>query len=327
MKLGLFLLLILGVSASLGSLIPQGQSGAFYKMYYGRLLGSLIVFLSLDNLFRSWWFIALGIILAASILSCSVQRIRKLPGRKGWGSILLHLSILVVLAGAVVSGVFGRSAYVEVGVGDSIDLTGKGFPGQVLTLKDFNIAYYPNLEPKQYYSKVALKTNDGREIEREISVNHPLKFKGLKIYQTSYGWMTRGRVIADGEAIPFDLESGGELAIDQNSNLRLKLIFVPDFDEKTGTLRSKSPLPRNPRLACALIQGHNLIEGKILREGETGEIKGYRITFSGYRYYTGLTVKKDPGVTIVYLGFALILLGLAVRYLAPDKKRLRDEVN
>lgn len=200
-------------------------------------------------------------------------------------------------------------------------------PGTVLAVKDFKIAYYPNLQPRQYYSQVALKTNKGPEIKREISVNHPLKFEGLKIYQTSYGWMTRGQVVAGERVIPFDLANGRELVIDGEKNLRLKLIFVPDFDEQSGTLRPKSPLPNNPKLACVLMQGHNLVEGRVLGKGETGEIEGYRVTFSGYRYYTGLEVKKDPGVTVIYLGFSLMLLGLAIRYLVPIKNAGRKRVN
>ncbi|QGP90715.1 Cytochrome c biogenesis protein CcsB [Neomoorella glycerini] len=319
MKLGLLLLLLLGVLASLGSFLPQGQPAGFYRAYYGELPGRLIVLLSLDHLYHNWWFITLGTILTVNILTCSLRRVKKAPGRRGWGSIILHLSILVILAGAAISGVMGRHTYVEIGVGDSLDLTGRGFPGQVLTVKDFKIEYYENLQPRQYISSVSLKTADGLEIERDIWVNRPLKFKGLKIYQTSYGWLARGQAVIDGKAVPFDLASGRGLDIDPGKNVRLVFFFIPDFDEQGGGLHSRSPLPNNPRLAVVLFQDHQVTARQVLAENETKAVDGYPVTFSGYRYYTGLEIKKDPGVGIIYTGFILLLLGFVLRYLVPDK--------
>lgn len=319
MKLALFLLLLLGAIASLGTFLPQGQPAGFYKAYYGEGLGSLILILSLDHLYRSWWFLTLAAFLAVNLLACSLQRVKKSARWKEWGSIVLHLSLLVILTGAVISGSMGRSAYVEIGVGDSVDLALHGFPGQVLTVKDFRIEYYDNLEPKQYISDILLKANDGSKIHQEIKVNYPLKFKGLKIYQKSYGWLVKGEVTAGGKALPFELASGQKLLIDENNSLMF--FFIPDYDAQSSKLRSLSPFPRNPKLACALVQDHNIVDMQIIGEKDTEIIKNYPVTFSGYRYYTGLEIKKDPGISIVYFGFGLLLLGFVLRYLVPDKTK------
>ncbi|WXJ95346.1 Cytochrome c biogenesis protein CcsB [Neomoorella carbonis] len=319
MKLGLLLLLLLGVLASLGSFLPQGQPAGFYRAYYGDVPGRLIVLLSLDHLYRSWWFIALGALLAVNILTCSLRRIKKAPSLRSWGSVILHLSILVILAGAVISGVMARHAYVEIGAGDSLDLAARGFPGYALRVKEFKIEYYENFQPKQYISSVSLKTADGQEIEREIQVNRPLKFKGLKIYQTSYGWLARGQAVINGKAVPFDLPSGRGLDIDPGKNVRLVFFFIPDFDEQGGRLHSRSPLPNNPRLVAMLFQDQQVKAREVLAEKETKAVGGYPVTFSGYRYYTGLEIKKDPGVGILYAGFVILLVGLVIRYLVPEK--------
>lgn len=203
----------------------------------------------------------------------------------------------------------------------------QGLPKLVLSVRDFTIEYYDTQEPKQYVSKLTLRMNGGKEIQQEISVNHPLKAEGLKIYQKSYGWMTQGQVSLGSKSIPFNLANGGELLVDSTHNLKLKPLFIPDFDERIGTLQSKTPFPNNPVLACALLQGNNLLDVQILREGETRHINGYPVTFSGYRYYTGLELKKDPGVVYVYIGFALMLLGFAIRYLAPAKHAEKKEVS
>ncbi|WP_258359901.1 cytochrome c biogenesis protein ResB [Moorella sulfitireducens (nom. illeg.)] len=319
MKLGLLLLLLLGIMASLGSFFPQGQPPGFYRVYYGELPGRLIVFLSLDHVYRSWWFLTLAALFALNTLTCSLKRIKKTPDLRSRGSVILHLSILVILAGAVISGVMARHTYVEIGTGKSLDLTAMGFPGYSLRVKEFKVEYYENLQPKQYISSVSLKTADGQEIEREIQVNRPLKYKGLKIYQASYGWLARGEAVINGKEVPFELASGRELDTDPDKNERLAFFFIPDFDEQGDTLHSRSPLPNNPRLVAVLFQDKQVMAREVLAEGETRGVGGYPVTFSGYLYYTGLEIKKDPGVGILYAGFVILLLGLVMRYLAPEK--------
>ncbi|MGI9952993.1 cytochrome c biogenesis protein ResB [Moorellaceae bacterium AZ2] len=321
MKLALFLLFFLGAVASLGTLIPQGQPPGFYRAYYGETWGNFILLLSLDHLYRSWWFITLGALLGVNLLLCSVRRGKKLTGWKGWGSILLHLSLLLVLAGAALSGYLGRSTYVEIGVGDGVDLAAYGFPGLTLTVKDFRLEYYPNLEPQQYISRLLLETAQGLKREQEVKVNYPLKFKGLKIYQKGYGWLVRGQVSTGTRVFPFELAHGEELLLDEAQNLRLRFFFLPDYDEQGATMHSRSPLPRNPKLACVLLQDTGIIAREVIGEGEGKGVKDYTVTFSGYRYYTGLEIKKDPGLGLVYMGFVLLLLGLVMRYLVPEKIR------
>ena len=37
-------------------------------------------------------------------------------------------------------------------------------------------------------------------------------------------------------------------------------------------------------------------------------------TFEDFSYYSGLQIKYDPGVNLVFAGFVLLLLGLLGRY-------------
>jgi len=321
MKLGLLLLLLLGVLASLGSFLPQGQQAGFYRAYYGELPGKLVVLFSLDHIYKSWWFLGLGAILSLNLLFCSLERLKKSPGWRGLGSIMLHLSLLVILAGAIISGIGKQHAFVQVGTGDTINLAEQNFPGLTLTVRDFKIDYYENMQPRQYISSISLQTADGRVSEKDIQVNHPLKFAGVKIYQSSYGWLVRGQVAGDGKSLSFEEVSGGRLAIDPANNIRLAFFFIPDFAEQGGTLQTRSPLPNNPRLVAILFRDNQAIAQEILAVKETRPVGGYAVTFAGYRYYTGLEIKKDPGVGIIYAGFILLLLGFAVRYLVPESQK------
>lgn len=323
MQTGLFLLLILGAASSIGSLIPQGEEQAFYQAHYGELMGSFILLLSLNKLYSSWWFMLLGTTFAANILVCSINRIQNLKGTRSVGSLLLHLSILVIFVGSLVSALVGKSEYIELSTGESINLEDKGFAEYRLEVKDFQIEFYDTFEPKQYISTLAL-TGHGSEISSEIRVNHPLKAEGLTIYQQSYGWKVNGHINVSGREKSFVLTNGDELTL--QDDMVLKTIFVPDFDPASGNLQSKTPLPNNPHLACALIQKDQMLGVEVIPQGKTVEIEGYPITFTSYNYYTGLEVKQDPGVEIVYIGFILMLIGFLLRYFAPKRSAQKSEV-
>lgn len=323
MKMGLFLLLLIGAASSLGSLIPQSEEAFFYKNHYGGLIGAFILLLSLNKLYSSWWFILLGAVFATNILLCSIKRLKNLNSSRAVGSVILHLSILVIFSGSLVSGLLGQSEYIELGTGESIDLATKGFPGYSLHVKDFKIEYYDTLEPKQYVSKLTL-ASEKDEVNSEISVNHPLKAEGFTIYQQSYGWKVKGQIDVGGKEQQFDLVNGADVIVKED--IKMRVIYVPDFDPSSGNLHSRSPLPNNPHLACAIMQNDQLIAVEVIPQGATKEVAGYPVTFSGYGYYTGLEVKQDPGVKIVYTGFVLIVIGFLIRYFAPLKTTQKSEV-
>lgn len=318
MRTGLFLLIALGALSSLGSLIPQGNPDLFYREVYGQLPGGLIVLAGLDRMYTSWWFVSLGVLTAASITACSIKRMRRVKGLKGLGSLMLHTSMIVMLLGAFASGLWGKGTYVEISAGESLDLSSVGFSGLVLTVGDFKIDWYDNLQPKQYTSSITLSGKDGGSWSGDTSVNHPFEALGFKIYQHSYGWFTAGRVTGPGGETSFGLKSGEEVILDNKAGTRMKVIFIPHFDEAGVSLQSRSPLPDNPRLASAVIKGNELMDVQVLSVGETKQVGGHRVKFEKFGYYTGLEVKKDPWIIVVFTGFVIMLAGFCLRYMAPE---------
>ncbi|HHV65463.1 MAG TPA: cytochrome c biogenesis protein ResB [Peptococcaceae bacterium] len=318
MRMAFRLLIVLGIAASLGTFIPQGFPADFYLEHYGYLLGKLLLMLSFDHLYSSWWFLGLEGLLGFNIVFCSLQRLRTINSIWETGSILLHLSIPVIFLGGVISAFLGIRADIKIAVGETKDLTGLGFPGYVMQLEDFRIEYYDTQEPKQYVSTVVLENASGERLAGEIKVNHPLKHKELKIYQHSYGWQVSGMVKYEDLSQPFQMEEGGELALNAQEGLVLKLIFIPDFDKQTAALRSLSSFPHNPRLACALIQDTELLDMKFAAPGEQVILGEHQVLFVAYRYYSGLIVKSDPGLLWIFCGFGLMVLGFLLRYAVPQ---------
>lgn len=71
----IFLLFILAAGSVLGTIIPQsaeiGPVGSFQQR--------LVVILDLNNVFRSWWFTALLVLLSLNLLGCLLRRLPSIP--------------------------------------------------------------------------------------------------------------------------------------------------------------------------------------------------------------------------------------------------------
>jgi cytochrome c biogenesis protein len=322
MNTAIFLLFVLGAAASLGTLIPQGEAEVFYVKVYGDFLGKGLVLCGMDNIYSAWWFLALGALLCLNLLLCSVKRICKVTDwRSGSfvGSILIHLSMLVVVAGAIISALTAVNSYLDVAVGESKDLSAYGFNGYTLSVSDFVVEYYADGTPSQYICSLLITGPGGKNQAERIMVNHPLRFEGIKIYQQSYGWQISGNAGKPGTAAAFQLKEGEAFALDLEKGTSLQTIFVPDFDEQTQSLKSKSPKANNPVLAAAVLQGNQLLDAGFLAPGESALIGGYSLEFTDYRYFSGLRIKKDPGTKVVFAGFFLMTFGFISRYFLANK--------
>ena len=115
----------------------------------------------------------------------------------------LHIAFVLILAGALVSMLTGKSGMMELRRGLVSDQwsSDKGFRQKLpftLQLKEFKIEYYPEShDPSDYISRVMLKdSRNGIETEYVISMNNILKYDGYRFYQSSYDDDLHGSVLA-----------------------------------------------------------------------------------------------------------------------------------
>ncbi|MFQ5582288.1 MAG: cytochrome c biogenesis protein ResB [Mariprofundaceae bacterium] len=112
-----------------------------------------------------------------------------------WGYIFVHVAILVILIGGLMSvqlGFRGNMSVPEGGSADSINFL-KG--SDVVSLKmpfavrcnDFFIDFYPSGQPKLFRSNLTIVDNGKEVLTKDIIVNEPLYYKGVNIYQASFG--------------------------------------------------------------------------------------------------------------------------------------------
>ncbi len=112
-----------------------------------------------------------------------------------WGYILAHGGILVILIGGLVSvefGFRGDMAVPEGKVESEISFL-KGTRVETMKMpfevrcNDFEIDFFPTGQPKEFRSNLTI-IDGGREVlTKDIIVNEPLYYKGVRIYQASFG--------------------------------------------------------------------------------------------------------------------------------------------
>ena len=112
----------------------------------------------------------------------------RLAARKGVagrvGPLLVHTGLVLLMLGAVWGALAGNRLERFLAPNRSLDLLDRNGNTQLaITLEDFNIERDPAGRPEQFRSLLVLSDSDTPE---EISVNHPLRHRGITIYQADW---------------------------------------------------------------------------------------------------------------------------------------------
>lgn len=323
----LVVLAFLSVASAVGTLILQNKPSMYYINQYGPNLGKLIISTGVANLFRSWWFTAAEIWLVVSLTLCTYYRgkfavrVSRRDAKRGlgaWGLTILHIGLVFVLVTLMSTPRVSKEETVNSAPGETALLTQKGFPFD-LKIEDFRIDLYPNGSPKQYITRCAVLENGKAVRKADISVNHPLKHRGAKVYQMNYGWVMYGRLEMQGGAVPFQIASGQTVQLDPD--YELGLWFYPDFVYTMKGPETRSQKPLNPQMVYVFFYQHQPIARGIIAPGQTGQTPFGKIMFDRYSQYTGLQVKKNPALPYSFTGFILATLGVLLYVIWNPRRR------
>ena len=141
-----------------------------------------------EHIYGAWWFSTLWAILTVASCACFFkQRLYK-----RFAVMLLHLSFVVILAGALVTQLFARSGVVTLRTGlpamSYVDHEGNRQPLPFsLTLKEFRIVNYPGTDaPLDYQSVIQTTGGDTSPTEVLVSMNHIGHIGGYRFFQSSF---------------------------------------------------------------------------------------------------------------------------------------------
>ncbi|MCL4558658.1 MAG: cytochrome c biogenesis protein ResB [Deltaproteobacteria bacterium] len=242
-----------------------------------------------------------------------------------FGPYVTHLSLIIIFIGVLVGSFLGFDAYVNLSPGDATDIVRTTRGNQDLTLpftikcNDFHIEFYDSGIPKAYKSDLSL-LRDNRQIARKvIDVNQPLTYRGITIYQASYG-----QAGASDFSIVLTSSNDGEedLSLARNQLFPLKgdiSIAVLDY--------SRNYQGFGPTILVGVYKGQKLQSTSIYLEKYPDfhgaeKIEGYGIRFikAHESYYTGLQVAKDPGAPYVAGGAIVLIIGLLMSFFSYRRR-------
>jgi cytochrome c biogenesis protein len=251
--------------------------------------------------------------------------------------VIVHLGVLVIMLGALLGAVFGfsgRMALQEGRTSNTVNVDRND--GSILSmplpfsvmLKSFRVEFYEGKDssrPKMYSSEVELTKRGQKVASSSIQVNSPLSLDGINLYQASY---------SDNFKIIFVLQdlkkkTSTEVAADIRERVEfpgtgisvMAVNFMEDL-QMNDHGRSVGPAARIHVFGAG--GGMNPPQW-VLRDHPdfSGEIAGrYRVVLKDFdRSYTSvLEVSRNPGIGVIFLGSALLVLGfLLVAFYRMEK--------
>ncbi|MFC1943495.1 cytochrome c biogenesis protein ResB [Chloroflexota bacterium] len=264
-------------------------------------------------------------------------------GRLGeWGSIVFHLSFLVLLLGVLYSGLTRYVGLMVITEGQTVTeqrqdcltvtrvpLIGERHQGFQVRLDKFQPTYYEGRTGTDYMAHLTV-LEKGQEVEKkQLRVNQPLTYKGTTFLLEHYGFAPRF-ILRDaaGEELFnrfVNLRVLNESAEDSftipETGLAVRVSFYPDMIMVDGQMKTESLWPNNPVMYLMVSNGKKtLFEGAVPLE-ESAEFENASLSFTDLRYWTQYRVVKDAGgETIIFAGFWLGITGLVTRYLFTQKR-------
>ena len=237
------------------------------------------------------------------------------------GPIIVHIGIVAILLGGIWGAMTGFMAQEMISSGDTFqvkNIVDAGAWSSQDVLKDWSVRvnrfwidYTPTGGIDQFYSDMSVLNNEGKEVNHEkIYVNKPLRYHGVVFYQTDWG-ISSVRVRLNKSPI-FQLPM---VQLDTKGKGRLWGTWIP----------TKPDLSEGVSLLAKDLQGMVLIydaQGKLIntvRAGMSIPVNGVNLQILDVMGSTGLQIKFDPGIPIVYTGFALLMLGVVMSYFSHSQ--------
>ena len=226
------------------------------------------------------------------------------------GPILIHLGMILLMIGATYGSLNGKTIEKFLAPGRSIDLLNNNEEkGLTIELQKFQIERDPQGRAEQYKSIVNVIEPNGNNQSKEISVNYPLRYKGLTLYQADWALAAITIQIGNSPKLQVPIEPISELGeqvwgtvIPTNKDGKNQILLTVDSElgpvniyDNDGTLLTKLSINKEEKVKGALIKIINIIPS------------------------SGLLLKHDPGVPLVYLSFAIILIGGSLSIISTKK--------
>ncbi|MCM1981416.1 cytochrome c biogenesis protein [Lyngbya confervoides] len=239
------------------------------------------------------------------------------------GPIIVHISLLLILLSGIVGALGGFMAQEMVPSGQQFQVRNIVQAGPFaqsripqdwgVKVNRFWIDYLPDGSIDQFYSDLSVIDSQQQELKHKtIHVNQPLSYGGVTFYQTD--WAIAAAKVRVNNSPVFQLPMASLSAQGQDIG-RIWGTWVP----------IKPDMSAGVTLLARDLQGTVMVydtAGNLVSSIRTGiplEIEGIRLTVDELVGSTGLQIKSDPGIPLLYLGCGLLILGVLMSYVSHSQ--------
>lgn len=226
--------------------------------------------------------------------------------------ILVHFSIILVLLGTIIGSLFGFKAQETVPKTETFHIQNILSNGQFTVLptnaariNDFWITYTKNKTVSQFYSDISILNKQGNEIHRKtIAVNYPLIYNNIYYYQTDWNLIGLRFQMLPNQIIEYPLINAFN---DQN---KIWLTWITN----TNSFNSgRIVIIDNLEGYCSIYNETGTFLGNLELNEAINLDKSFIL--SEIISSTGLQIKTDPGIPIIYSGFFFLMTSTLISYI------------
>lgn len=220
--------------------------------------------------------------------------------------ILVHLSLIIILGGSTLGAFKNFKAQEVLPKGEIFHIQNPlkigrltALPNITTRINDFWVDYKNN-KINQFYSNLSILDNYGNELKNQtISVNNPIRFNNVDFYQSDWNLLgIRIKNIENNQIYEYPV-------FQLNKNAKSWITWLNDstkpkslvFDQLDNTFS---------------VYDEN---GQYLSTKNIGESITSKYTVIDLLPSTGLLIKYDPSITLIYIGFGLLMLTTLLSYL------------
>ncbi|UCG49366.1 MAG: cytochrome c biogenesis protein ResB [Phycisphaerales bacterium] len=362
-KLALMLVAVVMLFFLAGAVLPQeGRLGPAEIARWQEArptLTSILKPAGLFHVFYSWPFLISILVLGVNTLTCTAlhsfregyKSFLKGPRRtEKTGFLLLHLSLVLLLAGGFWSAATKLSGFVVLTEGQQFTETHAGYlwiaegpfrpkrhKGFVASLREVRTDYEQKTYQVDVSSSLDILAGGKKVAEGTIRFNVPFVHQGLSFTQHDVGFSPRLR-ICDRRTGKLMLDSFVALKTFHGADEseyrdflplpflenRVIITLYPDFSDDNGKLRKTGDEPENPLLLVETEgQPGHVLSRERLPKGGSIDVGRYTLSFTDLRRWASFRIVADPGYPVVLASLWLGVAALLLRYV-PDLWRWFD---
>ncbi len=219
--------------------------------------------------------------------------------------ILVHFSLVLILLGGAVGAFFNFKVQEILPKGEVFHIQNPLRVGFFTSIPQINSRVndfwveYENNRIHQFYSNLSILDNFGTTVkEQTISVNNPLRYKNLDFYQSD--WNLAGirfldvqtKKVYETPLFPLNIQKKSWITwVNEKEKINT---FVFDQLQQTVLVYNE--------------------KGNFLAKKNIGDFISNDFRFIEILPTTGLLIKYDPSIVIIYLGFGLLMITASLSY-------------